>query len=162
HHLLGIKPLISAVAILGFSNLFALTLDVGAGQVIQQHIQLCLEQVLPALPQMLKQGWLALQNAIQRTIETILFCHRKVSPQPLSHRTLIAPLPVHAKLAAPVQAIDLPPAAATPSPRTAFLVAPSPLTFLPRTPPAAAVATAHSPASSCRRRAADATPSRWV
>jgi hypothetical protein len=45
---------ISAVAVFGFGYLCPFAFDVGTGQVIQQHVKLRLEQILPALPQTLK------------------------------------------------------------------------------------------------------------
>ena len=54
------------------------------------------------LSQMPKQGRFVLQNAIQTTIETVFLGDGKVGLQQLRHRTLIEPLPVHAKLTARV------------------------------------------------------------
>ena len=51
HHLPAIRPTISAVAVLGLGNLLAQPLEVGAGQIVQQHIELGVEQRLPALRQ---------------------------------------------------------------------------------------------------------------
>jgi hypothetical protein len=54
-HLQTVRPAISAVAALSLRDFLVLPFEVGARQVIQQHIKLRSEQVLPALPQMLEQ-----------------------------------------------------------------------------------------------------------
>jgi len=44
HYLQAIKPPVPAVTIPGFGNLFSLPFDIGARQVVQQHIKLCIKQ----------------------------------------------------------------------------------------------------------------------
>jgi hypothetical protein len=52
HHLLAVRPPIPAVASLGLGVLFRFALYLGAGQILQQHVETHLEQFLPALLQM--------------------------------------------------------------------------------------------------------------
>jgi hypothetical protein len=51
-YLLAVRPPIPAVASLGFGVLFPFALYVGAGQIVQQHVETHLEQILSALLQM--------------------------------------------------------------------------------------------------------------
>ena len=53
-HLPAVRTAIPAVAVFGLGDLFAESLEVGAGQIIQQHIIRGVEQVLPLLMEMLK------------------------------------------------------------------------------------------------------------
>ena len=73
--------MIPAIAPFGFLNLFRLTLEIRAGQVIKQHFKLCREQILPALPQMLEQFLFVLQQTIQAAVESVLCRHGEVRPQ---------------------------------------------------------------------------------
>lgn len=68
HNLLAVRPPIPAVAAPGLRILFRFALKIGAGQIVQQHVELRIEQILPALLQMHEQLLLVLQYPIQAAI----------------------------------------------------------------------------------------------
>ena len=92
--------MIPAVAMLRLGNLLAFAFDVGARQVVQQHVEARLKQLLPALPQMIEQRGLVLPDAVQTAIQAVLLRHREARAQQISHGALVKPLPVQTELAA--------------------------------------------------------------
>ena len=95
--------MIPAVAIAGFRNLLSLALDVSARQVIEQHIELSVEQIRPALPEMREQLLLMLQDPIQTAIQAILLRYGKILSQQFPHGAAIEPLPMNTKFAARIE-----------------------------------------------------------
>jgi hypothetical protein len=91
---------VPAVAVLGLGNLLSFALEVGAGEIIEQHVEARLKQLLPALPQVFKQGGLMLQNPIQAAIQPVLLRYREAGSQQIPHGALVKPLPVQPKLTA--------------------------------------------------------------
>ena len=64
------------IGVTGFGNLRGLSFEIGAGQVIQQHVEPRRKQILPALPQMHEQIPLVRQQPVQAAIEPIFFGRR--------------------------------------------------------------------------------------
>jgi hypothetical protein len=75
-------------------------LNISAGEIVKQHLETCLKQVLPSLPQMFKQGGLMRQNPIQAAIQSVLLRYREAPSQQIPHGALMKSLPVQAKLTA--------------------------------------------------------------
>jgi hypothetical protein len=74
-------------------------LEVGAGQVIKQHIEAGVEQIPPARDQMLEQGVFVLQQQIVTGIELVDLGQGEVRPQQIRQRAALEPLAVQAPLA---------------------------------------------------------------
>ncbi len=66
---------------------------------LEQHIELCPEQVLPTLAQVREQRLLVWQQLVQAAVERILLHQRVIRAQKIPHRALLEPLPVQAPLA---------------------------------------------------------------
>jgi hypothetical protein len=92
--------MIATVAAFRLVDLLRFAFEIGAGQVLAQHLKLGAEKVLPALLAMLKQRRFVGHNAISAAIEPILSRHRVVHPQQFSHRGAIEPWAVNAELTA--------------------------------------------------------------
>jgi hypothetical protein len=84
----------------GFGVLLAEALEVRAGKVVQQHVEVGREQILPPRLQMAEQLVLVIKQAVQAAIEPILGGHRFIHVQQLVHRRAAEPMPMHAELAA--------------------------------------------------------------
>jgi hypothetical protein len=93
-------PPVATVTALGFRIQLCRAFHVRAGQVIQQHIELHIEQSLPAPLQMLEQFLPVRQYPVQTAVQPILFRYRKIHAQQHVHRALKEPLTMHAELAA--------------------------------------------------------------
>jgi hypothetical protein len=101
HDLHAIFALVTAVAEAALV-LFVLRrrrLEIGAGEVVEQHIELCPEQVLPTLAQVREQRLLVWQQLVQAAVERILLHQRVIRAQKIPHGALLEPLPVQAPLA---------------------------------------------------------------
>ena len=79
---------------LGLGNLLPFAFDVGARQIVQQHVEARLEQLLPALPQVIEQRGLVLPDAVQAAIQPILLRHGKARAQQISQGALVKSLPM--------------------------------------------------------------------
>ncbi len=101
HHLPAIAPPVAAVAVPGLGDLLAASLEVGAGQVIQQHVDAGVEQRLPPLHKMLTKRILVRQHAVQAAVQPVLLRHREVAPQQLVHRAGVEPFAVQQELRSP-------------------------------------------------------------
>jgi hypothetical protein len=75
-------------------------LEIGAGEVVQQHFEPRPEQVLPTLAQMREQRLLVGQQLVQAAIERSLLRQPIIRSEQIRHRALLEPLPVQAPLAA--------------------------------------------------------------
>ena len=85
----------------------AQTLEVRAGQIVQEHIKLHGEQVPPSPAQVLEELGLVDADAIETTIKPVLGRRLKIHAQQVAHRAAVKPLPMQPELAAGVdQAID--------------------------------------------------------
>ena len=107
-HLAAIAPAVAAVAVPGLGDLPAAPLEVGAGEIVQQHVERSVEQRPPALDQVLAKIVLVRQHAIEAAIQSVLLGHGKVdAPEQLVHRAAQEPAAMHRELAARLaQAID--------------------------------------------------------
>ena len=107
HHLPAIAAPIAVVAVPGLGDLLAQSLEVGAGQIVQQHVKRRVEQRLPLLGDELAEGIFVLEDPVQAAIESILAGHREVHLQQLVHGAAQKPLAMDAQLAAGIdQAVD--------------------------------------------------------
>jgi hypothetical protein len=75
-------------------------LEVGAGQIIEQNVELDTEQRSPALHQMGKQGVLVLQQPVMAGIKLVRLGQTKVAAQDIGHGALAEPVAVQFPLAA--------------------------------------------------------------
>ncbi len=91
----------------GFGNLLAQSLEIGAGQIVQQHVKGRVEQRLPLLGDELTEGIFVPEDAVQAAIQPVLARDGKVHLQQFIHRAVQEPLAMNEQLAAGVdQAVD--------------------------------------------------------
>ena len=159
-HLHAVAALVAAVAVAALVLLIGrrIAFEVGARQIVEQHIELGAEQILPALAQMAEQSLLVRQQLVQAAIECILRDQRVILAEQIGHRALLEPLPVQPPLAA---RIDQPIA----HQRLQDVLPAGPFARVrqarpPRTDPARAAHRDGTPASTRPIAAADAAPSR--
>ena len=102
HHLHAVAALVAAVAVAALVGFVVRRrrLEIGAGQVVQQHIEPRPKQILPALAQMRAQRPFVGQQLVQAAVECILLRQRKISAEQITHRASLEPLPVQAPFAA--------------------------------------------------------------
>ena len=103
HQLQTVRSLIPAVTALGFRILLHLAFEVRAGQIVEQHFKVRVEQVGPLLFQPDKQLLFVRQHPIQTAIQPVLLGHGEVRLQQLVHGAVHEPLPVQAKLTAGIE-----------------------------------------------------------
>ena len=77
-----------------------LALEIGAGQIVEQHVEFRVEQIFPALHQMIKQRRLVLQNQIVAFVEPVKFHQGKIFSQQIPHGAVLKPMTVQAPFAA--------------------------------------------------------------
>ncbi len=120
HQLQTIGSAVPAVAATGFGILFHLTLEISAGQIVEQNFEIGAEQVRPLLLQVNEQFLLMFEHAVQAAIQAVLLRHLKSAGfQQLVHSGIHEPLPMHTELAARIeQPICHSPAAAALSPNS--------------------------------------------
>ena len=100
HTIRALVPAITEFSLVPFRK-WRSTLEVGASQIIEQHIELRVEQILPAPGQVIQQRPFMLQEQIVALVEFVALGQLpKVRAQQLTHRTLLEPVPVQPKLAA--------------------------------------------------------------
>ena len=68
HNLHTIRPTIAAIATLGFSALFHLAFKIGAGQIIQQHLEIGMKQLGPFLLQPYEHLLFVLHDPVQAPV----------------------------------------------------------------------------------------------
>ncbi len=100
HHLPAVLLPIAVVPELALGDLGALPFEVGAGQVVEQHVELGVEQRPPALGEEPAQRLLVLQQPVQAAVQAVLARDGKVHLQQLVHGAAVEPLAVQAELAA--------------------------------------------------------------
>ncbi len=93
-HLSAIRTLVPAVAVFGLGSLLHLTLEISAGQVIEQQVVSRTEEIFPAPLQVAEEGSPMLVKPIQTLVKTVLGGHREVLLQQLIHRAGKKPAPV--------------------------------------------------------------------
>ncbi len=102
HHLGAVAALVAAVTVapLVVFIVWQRGFKIGAGQIIEQHLEPGSEQILPALVQMIEQCRLVLQQFVETAVEAVLLHQPVISAEQIRHRALLEPLPVQAPLAA--------------------------------------------------------------
>ena len=87
-------------ALAAFRQVRGIDLEVGAGQIIQQHVEVGVEQIAPAPDQMREQRFLMLQQQIVTGIKLVLFRQAEVGSQQVGHRAAAEPLAMQPPFAA--------------------------------------------------------------
>jgi hypothetical protein len=92
-HLDTIRVLVAAVAMAALVGVVArrVRLEIRASQVVEQHIELRAEQILPALLQMRKQRGLVGEDFVEAPIECILLDQRELFVEQVAHGALFEP-----------------------------------------------------------------------
>ena len=101
-HLYAIAAFVTAVAEAAFVVVVVRgrRFKIGAGQVVEQHLEFGAEQIHPALTQMGKQRLFVRQELVEAAVESILLRQHEIRAQQVCHRALFKPLPVQTPLAA--------------------------------------------------------------
>ena len=82
-------------------------LEVGAGQIVQQHVELRVEQRLPPLDKMLAQIVLVGQHAVETASSPVLLGDGEAQAEQSVHRAVEKPAAMDGELAARIaQAVD--------------------------------------------------------
>ena len=102
HHLHAIAALVAAVAEAALVVFIQgrVRLEVGAGQVVEQHFVTRAEEQLPTLAQVAEQVLLVRGQLVQATVERVLLREGEVLAQEVGHCRALEPKPVQAPLAA--------------------------------------------------------------
>ena len=96
-HLRAVRPLVATVTMASLAAFWQVRcgdLEVGAGQIVQQHVEVGVEQIAPAPDQMREQRFLVLEQQIVAGIKLVLFRQSEVRTQKIGHRAVAEPLPV--------------------------------------------------------------------
>ena len=96
----AVRPLVAAVAVLALALSGRIAFEIGAGQVVKQHIEARIEQGFPALLKVGEQRLLVLQKLVQAAVELVALRQRGVLAQKIAHGASIPPLPVQPPFAA--------------------------------------------------------------
>lgn len=99
HHLHAVRALVAAVAELPQTLERRVALEVGARQVVQQHVEARLEQRLPALAQKAEELPTMRQQLVQAAVQHVVR-QRLRGAQQIRQRTVSVPVPVQPPLAA--------------------------------------------------------------
>ncbi len=101
-HLHAIGPLVPAVAVpaLVAFRKGRIALEIGAGQIVEQHVELRVEQIFPALRQVVKQRFLMFNQPVQALVEFMDLRQFKARPQQIGHRAVLIPVPMQPPFAA--------------------------------------------------------------
>ena len=99
--------MIAAVAVSGFGDFRGRSLEVGAGQVVEEHFVFDAEEILPAFLQMGEQGISVSQELIQDVVKLVFAAPLQALRQQVFHGALVIPLSMEPPLTAGRhQAID--------------------------------------------------------
>jgi hypothetical protein len=101
-HLHAIGPMVARVAV---TALIALRkgrfgLEIGAGQIVEQDIEGGVEQIAPALRQMIEHGLLMRQEKIVAEVKLMALGEREILPEKIGERALAVPFPMKPPFAA--------------------------------------------------------------
>ena len=96
----AIGPFVPAVAKAPLPTRRRIAFKIGAGQVIQQHLKFCLEQILPALLEITEQILRVRQQLVLTPIERLQLDGFALPAQQIGHPAAQIPLPMQAPLAA--------------------------------------------------------------
>ena len=103
HHLRAVRPLVAAVAVatlVALCHVRCVDLEIGAGQIVEQHIEIRVEQVVPARHQMREQCLLVLQQKVMAGVELVRIGQPEVRPQQVGHGAPAEPIAMQLPLAA--------------------------------------------------------------
>ena len=103
HHLRAVRPLVAAVAVaalVALCHVRGVDLEVGAGQIVKQYIEIRIEQVAPARHQMREQVRFVLQQKVMAGVEFVRIGQPEVRPQQVGHSAVAEPIAVQLPLAA--------------------------------------------------------------
>lgn len=75
-------------------------LEVGAGEVIQEHIEAGVEQIPPAAHQVIEHRLLVLEQPVVTGIKGVNVGQRGIGPQHIAQRAVLKPVPMQSPLAA--------------------------------------------------------------
>jgi hypothetical protein len=96
----AIGALVTTVAVLAFAVLRRLAFEIGAGQIVEQHIEADIEQHPPALLQRGEQRLVVRQQLVQTAIKGLALGDGEVLAEQISHGAAIEPIAVQSPLAA--------------------------------------------------------------
>jgi len=71
-----------------------IALEVRAGQIIEEHVELRVEQIFPSLCQMVEKGSLVFEQPVQALVKFVDFHQLKACPQKIGHGACFIPVPV--------------------------------------------------------------------
>ena len=75
-------------------------LEIGAGQIVEQHIEADVEQVAPAPDQMIEQGLLVFEQPVVTAIQLVDFGQPEVFTEQIGHGAALEPFAMQSPLAA--------------------------------------------------------------
>ena len=103
HHLHAIGALVAAVAEFPFVRFGKrrVAFKIGAGQVVEQHVELGVEQIFPTRRQMIEKRGFVFQEQVVTFVKLVALGQlAKIGSQQVAHRALLKPVPVQPPLAA--------------------------------------------------------------
>jgi hypothetical protein len=98
-----IRPLVAAVAVTALRALWQIgcvDLEIGARQIVEQHVERNVEHVAPAFGQMREQRPFVSEQQVVTGVELVSVGQTQVAPQQVAHRTVEEPLAMQSPLAA--------------------------------------------------------------
>jgi len=96
----AVRTVIATVASPGHLAFVHVALEICAGQIVEQHFKVGVEELGPFLLQPHKQVLLVRNDAVQTAVEPVFARHREIGCQQRIHRAFDKPMAMHAELAA--------------------------------------------------------------
>jgi hypothetical protein len=99
----AIGPLVAAVSVASLAvlgKIGSVHLEIGAGQVVEQHVERGVEQIAPALGQMREQSLFVSEQQIMAGIEFVRFRKPEVGAEEIGHGAVEEPLAMQPPFAA--------------------------------------------------------------
>ena len=87
-------------ALVAFRQLCGVDLKIGAGQIIEQHIEAGVEQVAPASDQVREQRVLVLEESVMAGVQFMRLGQAKIGAQEIGHGTVAEPVAMQLPLTA--------------------------------------------------------------
>ncbi len=103
HDLRTVRPLVAAVAVatlVALRQIRGVDLEISAGQIVQQHVEIGVEEIAPALRQMREQSVLVREQQIVTGVELVRLGQAEIRSQEIGHRAVGEPLAMQPPLAA--------------------------------------------------------------
>ena len=103
HQLRAIGPLVAAVAVATFvalGQIRGVDLEISAGQIVEQHVEIGVEEIAPAPRQMREQRVLVREQQVVADIELVRLGQAEIRSQQIGHGALAEPLAIQPPLAA--------------------------------------------------------------